>query len=327
MHTIWNSCKPGTHFDSQELLCWVVQQQNLIRMEVYVFSDSTMCVGVSNPDPPTNWATKLQDVWNEHGFVDKFIWHVVPRASAIQNQEAFKNTWTGKLQNLSMRGSYACLCSTTLDGQRKAKQKLVCTMPQKWQQLRPNSSQDTGASWSSRQKIRGGKQLPTKLKDNGILSHTSHPIFPATEPLSHGQLNNGWRNYFFQGKVKTMMASNLWCIFNRIWPRRAEAGEQIDLDPEHLTLTAENSETRHKLEATRCYNSQRITKCWFRRASEQAAFAWTVENIEFFTSESVIDDKKFYSCMQRLLRTNKILKVRDYKQFLTVMSRSDQWLE
>ena len=35
----------GTHFDSQELLCWVVQQQNFIRMEVYVFSDSTMCVG------------------------------------------------------------------------------------------------------------------------------------------------------------------------------------------------------------------------------------------------------------------------------------------
>ena len=38
----------------------------LISMKVHVFSDSTMCVGISNPDPSNNWATKLDDVWNEH---------------------------------------------------------------------------------------------------------------------------------------------------------------------------------------------------------------------------------------------------------------------
>ena len=31
----------------------------LIRMILHVFSDSTLCVGVSNPDPYNNWATKL----------------------------------------------------------------------------------------------------------------------------------------------------------------------------------------------------------------------------------------------------------------------------
>ena len=31
----------------------------LIRMKGHVFSDSTMCVGVSNPDPSNNWATKV----------------------------------------------------------------------------------------------------------------------------------------------------------------------------------------------------------------------------------------------------------------------------
>ena len=40
-------------------------------MIVHVFSDSTLCVGVSNPDPSHKWATKLEDAWNEHGVVEK----------------------------------------------------------------------------------------------------------------------------------------------------------------------------------------------------------------------------------------------------------------
>ena len=70
-----------------------------------------------------------------------------------------------------MRESYSCLCSTTLSGQRKAIQKFVCIMLKKWQRLRPNSSQDTGASWGPRQKIRDGTKNPTNLQDSWILSH------------------------------------------------------------------------------------------------------------------------------------------------------------
>ena len=40
----------------------------LIRMKVHVFSDSTLCVGVSNPAPSNNWTTQVEEVWNEHGF-------------------------------------------------------------------------------------------------------------------------------------------------------------------------------------------------------------------------------------------------------------------
>ena len=47
------------------------------------------------------------------------------------------------------------------------------------------------------------------------------------------------------------------------------------------------------------------------RASEQAAFARTGENEHFYiTNESVMDGN--------------ILKIHEYKQFLTIMSRSDQ---
>ena len=38
----------------------------------------------------------------------------------------------------------------------------------KWQHLQPNSSQDTGASWSPRQKILGGTQIPANFEENEI---------------------------------------------------------------------------------------------------------------------------------------------------------------
>ena len=41
-----------------------------MRMNVHVFSDSPLCVGVSNPDPSNNWVTQLEDVWNERGFAE-----------------------------------------------------------------------------------------------------------------------------------------------------------------------------------------------------------------------------------------------------------------
>ena len=80
----------------------------LIRMEVHVYSDATMRVGVSNPDPSNNRAT-----CNEHGLVEtlilaarevQFILHVLPCASTInimrhirtylngQNPKVFRRT-------------------------------------------------------------------------------------------------------------------------------------------------------------------------------------------------------------------------------------------
>ena len=61
-------------------------------MKVHVFSDFTLCVGGSNPDPSNNWATQLEDVWNEHGHVEKLnlvvpevqiVLHVLPVASTL----------------------------------------------------------------------------------------------------------------------------------------------------------------------------------------------------------------------------------------------------
>ena len=63
--------------------------------------------------------------------------------------------------------------------------------------------------------------------------------------------------------------------------------------------------------------------------TEQAACARTVESEHIYiTNESVMDgNSSNYSFMQRKLITKDILKVRDHKQFLPIMSTSDQRLE
>ena len=60
----------------------------LTRMKVRVFSDSTLFVGVSNPDPNTiggcmRTNTDLPNTWNLAAREVQFIWHVLPGASTL----------------------------------------------------------------------------------------------------------------------------------------------------------------------------------------------------------------------------------------------------
>ena len=74
-------------------------------MKVHVFSDSALCVGVSSPDPFNNWATKLEDVWNKHGFAETsnltaremhIIWHTLPGASALDIKQLVQTHLNGR---------------------------------------------------------------------------------------------------------------------------------------------------------------------------------------------------------------------------------------
>ena len=126
-------------------------EAKLINMIVHMFSASSLCVGVSNSDPSKNWATQLEDAWNKLGFVEKLNQFILPRilwCFHSRRQEAYSviSEWANS-GIFWMRGSDSWQCSVTLNGQGKEIQKLVCTLPEKWWLLRPNSSQDTGASW------------------------------------------------------------------------------------------------------------------------------------------------------------------------------------
>ena len=68
-------------------------------MKVRVFSDSTLCVGVSNPDPSNNWSTKFVEQLNLTAPQVQFIWHVLPGASTVDTKEHSQNHLNGKNPN------------------------------------------------------------------------------------------------------------------------------------------------------------------------------------------------------------------------------------
>ena len=77
----------------------------LIGMKVRVFSDSTVRVGVPNPDISNNWATSLDEAWNEQGFDEElnmaarevqFIWHGYPGAHTIDIEKHIRTYLNGR---------------------------------------------------------------------------------------------------------------------------------------------------------------------------------------------------------------------------------------
>ena len=204
----------------------------MIRMKVHVFSDSTSCVGVSNPDPSNNCATKWEDVWNEHGHVEKFnlaarevqfIWDALKR----QIQKHFGRTPGSSNETII----FMCMFNdfdwtkkgdteTCLHNPKEVVAFATRFKPRDWCFVEPKSE---NSWWNGNSNEPQGKwdtvalQVVDKFK-----CHASHPIFPAG-PLSLGQLRKGGSNFHFQGTsdnkkplIKTTLASNWWCIYNPI---------------------------------------------------------------------------------------------------------------
>ena len=117
----------------------------------------------SNPDPSSNLATNLEDVWNE-GFVEKnlaarevqFNWTVAPVQKCLNGQ--YPESFDEVIILLSMFND--------IEWNKKCNTK-TCL----WQHLRHNSSPDAGAFWSPRHQIRGATGIPKNLKETEILSH------------------------------------------------------------------------------------------------------------------------------------------------------------
>ena len=118
--------------------------------------------------------TKVEDVSHKHGLVEKlnliardvkFIWHVSLGASTLVIKKHFLKylNWQNP-QSFGEKITFMSMSTTLMNGRRKAIRKRVCTVPENWQHLRHNSSQDTGASWSSRQKTRGGMRNSNELQ-------------------------------------------------------------------------------------------------------------------------------------------------------------------
>ena len=95
-------------------------------------------------------------------------------------------------------------------------------------------------------------------------------IFPATEQLSLGQVEIWGSSFHFQGTfekkilINTTLASYLLCIYLRIcWWREQQKTKSKSITNPSNWLRRKKSKQCNKLEATRWFNSQRITRRWF----------------------------------------------------------------
>ena len=135
------------------------------------------------------------------------------------------------------------------------------------------------------------------------MSYFHHPIFPATEPLSLGQLRKGGSNCHFQGTfdskkilINTIVACSLQLLIIEFASGMRRNIRYLQRDqrkmksksisnPISLTVITQEQQTMPQARATTRSESRDAD----RKASEQAAHARTVENGQLYiTNESVM---------------------------------------
>ena len=187
---------------------------------------------------------------------------------------------------------------------KEKQQGKVFGMPKRWQHVRPNSSQGTGASWSPQWKARGGTQVPTNSKENGILSECSSvtlftgrfhrqnhyrldrcgkeevPIFEVDSTTRSFSSRPHWQAIYL---VFAIEFANGMKLKIRHLHREQGKTEQIDLEPEQLTLIIQTQQTMAQARRDSVLLTEN-QETMIRKASAQAVFARTVENGKFYNT-------------------------------------------
>ena len=140
-------------------------------------------------------------------------------------------------------------------GRRKAIQKLVCTMTMKWQHLRHISCQDTGASWAEKYVLERKFKRTSK-----IWCHASRPTFLEDTTISkvHSKTRRFSSRPFWQPMhfVFTIEFVSGVIPENQVLsPRTMEDEEQIDFEPEQLTLTTQQKQRDNAISSRRLVRS------------------------------------------------------------------------
>ena len=87
-------------------------------------------------------------------------------------------------------------------------------------------------------------------------------------------------------------------------PRTAEDEEQLDREPEQLTLISHEQQTMPQAPGNSLLQLTENHETPIRRGSEQAAYARTVEHVQFhITHESVMDGNSSTLFRQRILNS------------------------
>ena len=100
----WNTFRWSRNTLMSDPAAKIDQDESSRALRLYI-----VCVGVSNRDPSNSWTTTLEGAWNMDSS-QHWIWHSFGKCYQallpFKSWNIFRNTWTDKLQNLFMRGSY-----------------------------------------------------------------------------------------------------------------------------------------------------------------------------------------------------------------------------
>ena len=187
---------------------------NLQRTEVYVFSDSVLCLGkvLRHPESNEAWKNRVAGIRSEKSYRDydavngestEFEWNIFPGFTKLQLCDKISDllsylgqtpaTFTGKILFMSMFNDISCDRNDNKDECLKNAD-YVKTFARRfgivqWSFIGPRSEKKWYSSESSPQGAWDNiaEQMLLEFAESG------HPIFRATTPLSRGSLKNKGR--------------------------------------------------------------------------------------------------------------------------------------
>ena len=306
--------------------------------------------------------TKLKDARNEQGFVEKnnlaarevqFVWHVSPGASALDIKKNIQKDLNGQNPQNPLWWEdhvHVCVKRHWMDDKNKKYRNLMAQCQRSGSICDPIEARPmvlpvarVAIFVMERKFQRTSKETRYCLSHCRRLTYSSVmlPIFPATERLSLGHLRKRRRNYHFQGalenkqNVKTTLASNLLCIWDRILPvvrdwksgtNTKKSGRRWANRCRTRAVDNDNAKTAtssKRLDAT-THRESRYTDSQSFRASSICTDNGKTDNSTL--SMNLLTMKTVPLRCAENTQSHGTLKIWDHKQFLSIMSRSDQWL-
>ena len=153
-----------TMWRSISLMCERAYQITLAN--VYVFSDSVLCLGEMGCDPNAAWMKNIKWYSQENHFKElnhingmqtEFEWKIFPDSRRWASSKRFKNWWkvSSVNQNISTAESSSCQCLMTLHEEKTETQKSVIRIVLKFQSMLAGFLAVVGHSWDLDQKRNG----------------------------------------------------------------------------------------------------------------------------------------------------------------------------
>ena len=317
MYTKCRYRRTGTHFVGQESRCWVIQQQNWSGWNS-TCSQILHCVLESRIRiHPTYYQVLLLLKWRcMFGIMSMF--HDIEWTKRGNTETCLHNA--GEVAAFATKFKLGHWCflgpaseNTLWNGHspRTSRNMWYCQIANGWpiqvSYFPPNISSDRAIiAWTVEERKK---------------KFTSPWYIRKQEDSHHDHIGKQFSMYF-QSNLPTVWYWKSGSCTQKSGRRNQSPTRAVGID---YAKTAKHATSLRRLDATTHRESRDADSDSFRT---EASFAWTVENGQFcITNEILLWMETALHIDAENTPNQEILRVGDYKQFLPIMPRSDQWLE